>query len=134
MYDIVVVTAGVHIEDAWRTWLVNTVGPCYLVSQLNKQAKNKHIIVLSTYGATWTSWPGITDARLNYNNSKLALSNFMMGLTHQGGSSNRITILEPSAFQSTMSDHTGAEIKSIVDQIDHTISSPVHIMKLTVKK
>jgi NAD(P)-dependent dehydrogenase (short-subunit alcohol dehydrogenase family) len=132
-YDIVVITAGKHSEDIWDMWMVNNVGPAYIISNLENKYSNKKIIAVTSHGSSWTSWPGIDINRLVYNSSKSGLTNFVYGLIHRDSSKNRITILEPSRFQSTMSNNTGADINLVVNQIESIIDDPMHILKIVCK-
>jgi hypothetical protein len=132
-YDTILITAGYHGTNDWNSWMVNTVGPSYLVSLIEKNYSGKKIIVVTSYGGAWPSWPGITLDRLTYNSSKSACTNFLSGLIH-GGAKNKITILETSKFQSNMSNNTGMDIVLVANQIRDIITSDVHIMRLQVKE
>ena len=132
-YNVVIVTAGEYSKDQWSMWMVNTVGPCCLISRLIELAKGQKIIAVSSYGAAWSSWPDIDSSRLTYNNSKLALNNFLLGLVQQNASDNQITVLQPSVFQSKMSNNKGVKVDHIVDQIEHIIDNSLHIVQITVK-
>jgi hypothetical protein len=131
-YDAVVVTAGEISNNTWSMWMTNTVGPCYLVGQLNDIARDQRIIVVSSYAARWTSWPDITVARLTYNMSKHAVSEFIMGLV-QRGAPNQLTLMEPSAFQSPMSDHRGATAEDMAAQVIAVLENPMHVINVVVK-
>jgi NAD(P)-dependent dehydrogenase (short-subunit alcohol dehydrogenase family) len=132
-YNVVIVTAGEYSKNQWSMWMVNTVGPCCLISQLIEFARGQKIIAVSSYGAAWSSWPDIDSSRLTYNNSKLALNNFLLGLVQQNASDNQITVLQPSVFQSKMSNNKGAEVNHVVDQIANIIDNSLHIVQITVK-
>lgn len=132
-YDVVIVTAGVLSEDLWKVWMTNTVGPCYLVSKLNQHNLGQQIIVLSSFGASWTSWPGVNTARLTYNTSKLALNEFLNGLTQQGTSQNKISVFEPSKFKTHLSNYQGAEVSDMVVELEKIINNPLHITHIVVK-
>jgi hypothetical protein len=131
-YDSVVVTAGEISTDVWSMWMTNTVGPCYLVGQLNDVARDQRIVVVSSYAARWTSWPDVTVARLTYNQSKRAVSEFVQGLV-QRGSNNQLTVVEPSAFQSPMSGHRGATAEDMALQVIGVLENPMHVITVTVK-
>lgn len=132
-YDIVVITAGKHSEDTWEMWMVNNVGPAYIISSLENKYTDKKIIAVTSHGSSWTSWPGIDINRLVYNSSKSGLTNFLYGLIHRDSTKNKISILEPSRFQSTMSNNTGADINLVVNQIESIIDDPMHILKIVCK-
>ena len=131
-FDVIVITAGEYSEDSWSMWLTNTVGPCYITEHVNNTASGKHIIVITSHAASWTSWPGITDSRLVYNSSKNATTTFLLGLAHQGNT-NKISIIEPAQFQSKMSNYQGMDIGLVVDQIDAVIENPGNIVQVILK-
>jgi hypothetical protein len=132
-FDTILITVGYHGTDDWNSWMVNTVGPSYLVSLLERNYSGKKIIVVTSYGGAWPSWPGITLDRLTYNSSKSACTNFLSGLIHSG-TKNKITILETSKFQSNMSNNTGMDIASVANQISDIISTDLHIMRVQFKE
>ena len=131
-YDSVIITAGLMGSDHWGTWMTNTVGPCYLVGKLNEQAKNQHIVVVSSYGARWASWPDISMDRLHYNMSKRAISDFVHGLI-QRGSNNHLTVVEPSKFNSPMSNNHGASAEDMSQQIIGVLNNNMHVITLVLK-
>ena len=133
-YNIVIITAGKHSNDVWEMWMVNNVGPAYIISSLENKYSDKQIIAVTSHGSSWTSWPGMDMNRLVYNSSKSGLTNFVYGLIHRDSSKNRITILEPSKFQSTMSNNTGADITLVANQIESIIDNPMHILKIVCKQ
>lgn len=132
-YDIVIITSGKFDNDLWGMWLVNTVGPAYLISKLDSMYRDKKIIAVTSYGSSWTSWPEIDLNRLVYNSSKSGLTTFLQGLIHRDSSKNKISILEPSKFQSSMSNYTGADIDLVVNQIKTIIDDAMHIIKIVCK-
>jgi len=131
-YDAVIITAGEIGNDIWSMWMTNTVGPCYLVGKLNDTAMDQRIIVVSSYAARWTSWPDVTVARLTYNQSKRATSEFVQGLV-QRGSKNQLTVVEPSAFQSPMSGNRGATAEDMAAQVIAVLENPMHVITVTVR-
>lgn len=133
-YDAVIITAGTISTDLWSMWLTNTVGPCYLIAKLNATASGQRIIAISSHGASWTSWPDISIDRLNYNTSKSALNMFLNGMVHQGTSTNKITVFEPSRFKTRMSNYQGANVTDIAQQVLEVIDSPMHIIHVIVKE
>jgi NADP-dependent 3-hydroxy acid dehydrogenase YdfG len=132
-YDAVIVTSGKYTDDIWDMWLVNTVGPCYLIAKLNAVAEGQRIIAISSHGASWTSWPGIPTYILSYNTNKSALNTFLTGLVQQDNSTNNITVFEPSKFKSHMSNHHGASPSDVAQQVLEVIDSPMHIAHIIVK-
>ena len=132
-YDVVMITAGILSENYWDSWMTNTVGPCYLVSMLNQHNLGQQIIVVSSFGASWPSWPGVSTSRLTYNISKLALNEFLNGLTQQGISQNKISVFEPSKFKTHLSGYQGVELSEIVVELEKIINNPLHITHIVVK-
>jgi NAD(P)-dependent dehydrogenase (short-subunit alcohol dehydrogenase family) len=122
--DAVVITAGVFDSNLWNMWLVNTVAPSYIICCLNDQQYKGRIIIISSNGANWTSWPEISQGRLVYNNSKQAISKFVAGIEHSENSG-RYTVIEPSKFQSKMSQYQGSDIIHVVDAIEYALANSV---------
>jgi NAD(P)-dependent dehydrogenase (short-subunit alcohol dehydrogenase family) len=131
-YNSVIITAGHLGSDYWDTWMTNTVGPCYLIGKLNAHSSNQRIIVISSYGARWTSWPEISMERLHYNMSKRAVSDFVHGLI-QRGSNNQLTVIEPSKFQSPMSKNKGVSVADMAQQIIDVLENQLHVITLVLK-
>jgi NAD(P)-dependent dehydrogenase (short-subunit alcohol dehydrogenase family) len=115
-------------------WQVNTVGPCYIVDGLNAIANNQRIIVVSSHGSSWYSWPEIPTSRLNYNVTKLALNNFLTGLTQQGGTTNKITVVEPARFKTHLSNYQGAKVATVAQQLHDVLTNPMHVTHIIVKE
>jgi len=122
-FDTVLFTAGLHNADLWDMWTVNTVAPCYIVSQLVKNNYTGHVIVVSSHAANWTSWPGIDTSRLTYNNSKHSVSNFVKGV-QQADVVGRYSLIEPGRFQSRMGGDSGHTIKVVVDAVKFLLTHP----------
>ena len=133
-YDAVIITVGLYSEDIWNMWLVNTVGPCHIISKLNEVSTEQRIVAVSSHGSSWTSWPNAPTFRLSYNVNKLALNEFCTGLVQQGNSSNKISIFEPSRFKSKNSNYLGADISDMAHELLGIISSPTHIVHKIVKE
>ena len=132
-YDIIIITSGKYDNDLWGMWLVNTIGPAYLISILDSMYVDKKIIAVTSHGASWTSWPDIDLNRLVYNSSKSGLTTFLHGLIHRDSSKNKISILEPSRFQSGMSNYTGSDINLVANQIKTIVNDAMHIIKIVCK-
>jgi NAD(P)-dependent dehydrogenase (short-subunit alcohol dehydrogenase family) len=132
-YNAVIITAAINNDNLWKMWQVNTVGPCYIVAGLNSVANNQRIIVVSSHGSSWYSWPEIPTPRLNYNVTKLALNNFLSGLTQQGGTTNKITVFEPARFKTHLSNYQGAKVNAIADQLYSVLVNPMHVTHIIVK-
>lgn len=123
--DIIICCAGVHGQDGWDTFVTNIVGPAYLLECLTSHNSNARVIILGSHSASWTSWPGIDVSRLSYNNSKSALKHYVLGLEHSGNSNLKLTILNPTRFQTSMSDNTGYPIDVVIKAIDYIVNAEV---------
>jgi short-subunit dehydrogenase len=122
--DAVIITAGSFDSDLWNMWLINTVAPSYIICCLNDRQYKGQIIVISSNGANWTSWPEISQSRLVYNTSKQAISKFVAGIEHAENSGKYI-IIEPSKFQSKMSQYQGSDIAHVVNAIEYALANSV---------
>jgi NAD(P)-dependent dehydrogenase (short-subunit alcohol dehydrogenase family) len=122
-FDNILFTAGAYNTDLWDMWAVNTVAPCYLVSQLVNNNYTGHVIVVSSHAANWTSWHGIDVNRLTYNNSKHAVSNFVKGV-QQSNVVGRYSLLEPGRFQSRMGGDSGHTLQTVVDAVKFLLTHP----------
>jgi len=127
--DAVIITAGVFVGDTWNMWLVNAVAPSYIICCLDEQQYKGRIIVISSNGANWTSWPEISQSRLIYNTSKHAISKFVEGIEH-AENSGRYTVIEPSKFQSKMSQYQGSDIGQVVNAVEYSLTNSV--VKITL--
>jgi len=76
----------------------------------------------------WTSWPGISLERLSYNVSKETIQSFTIGLSQSGISNLKLSMFNPSRFQSKLNDYQGYPIDIIVDGIMHVIQAPTPIL------
>lgn len=117
--DYIINTVGVLEANAWDTFITNTVAPLYLLEMLQDLGCTSHVINVSSHAATWTSWPGASIQRLWYNNSKKALGNSVIGLSHSRASKMRLSVFNPSRFESKMSNYSGHSINTMVDSIVH---------------
>jgi NAD(P)-dependent dehydrogenase (short-subunit alcohol dehydrogenase family) len=131
--DVYLISAGLYHGDAWTLWITNCVGPSYLAQRLYETKHQAHVIVISSLGSRWTSWPGIPDHRLTYNSAKHAVSAFAEALYQSGTSENRITVIEPGRFQSRLNDHTGMPIDRVVQVIDQVIHSDSDVNTVNVQ-
>lgn len=131
--DVVIVSPGQMRGDAWSSWLINAVGPCYLLQHMDEMYKNKHFIMVSSAAAHWTSWPGIDAERLVYNCAKSSLSHFADALYQSGHARNRITAFEPGKFQTRMSGHEGATIQTVSKFLDFLIHAPDDVNVTTIQ-
>lgn len=122
-FDNILFTAGAYNTDLWDMWAVNTVAPCYIVSQLVNNNYTGNVVVVSSHAANWTSWPGVDVNRLTYNNSKHAVSNFVKGI-QQSNVVGRYSLFEPSQFQSRMGGASGHAIETVVDTVVYLLKHP----------
>jgi hypothetical protein len=68
-----------------------------------------------------------------YNANKLSLGEFCKGMVQQGNSTNKISVFEPSKFQSKMSLNQGASITDMAQTLLYLITSSVHVVHMTTK-
>lgn len=128
-FDVIIITAGVCNDDFWQSWLVNTVGPAFIINQLVKNNFAGKTIVVSSNGANWDSWPGINQSRLVYNNTKHSISRFVK-CVEQSDVKGSYVVFEPSAFQSKMSDGTGWSIQTVAQNLKFCVDNSVYICTL----
>lgn len=123
--EVIIYCSGIVNHDCWDTFIVNTVGPAYLLELLTNYESQAHVIIVGSHSSMWTSWPDIPLARLSYNNSKLAIKEYVTGLEQSKKSNLKLTIFNPSRFKSVMSNNTGYSIDEIAKAIDYIINSTV---------
>jgi hypothetical protein len=128
-FDVIIITAGVFNHDFWQSWLVNTVGPAFIINQLIENNFKGKAIVVSSNGANWDSWPGIPQFRLLYNNTKQSISRFVKCVA-QSDVEGCYVVFEPSAFQSKMSNGTGWEIQTVAKNLKFCVDNSVYICTL----
>jgi NADP-dependent 3-hydroxy acid dehydrogenase YdfG len=125
-FDVVIFAAGLcRTTDIWNQWIVNTVAPCTIMLNLINNKFTGQVIVISSNGANWHSWPGVDTQRLNYNNSKLAVSNFVKGL-EQSDLPGNYCVFEPSAFKSKMNQGNGHNIEKVASCLKFCIENQVY--------
>lgn len=116
-FDVIIFCAAINQGSAIEIMKVNLVSPCQIISDLVQKKYQGKIIVVGSHGASWTSWPGIDLDRLLYNNSKLALREFIKGVAQSGMCLASLIVFEPSKFKSSMNNFTGGEISKVVDRL-----------------
>lgn len=121
-FDVILITSGIYQGDAWDVLQTNFVGPSYLALQLSLTRFSGHIVIVGSHGGDWPSWPGITPDRLVYNYSKNAVSNFVKGLEHSNIGRGKVSIYNPSKFNTTMSGNTGVPVADISDALHYIIN------------
>lgn len=121
--DVIVNCAGLLVNDTWDELLVNAVAPIYLLSKLDELQCRARFIQIGSHSAMWTSWPGIAVDRLAYNVSKQCLQSMVTGLSHSGKTNMTLTIINPSKFESEMSNWSGYPVSSVIEYIDFVIKS-----------
>lgn len=127
--DIIVCCVGVYNGyDSWDMFTVNTVAPIFLLEQLASRSSKAHVIAIGSHAAMWTSWPGIDLNRLSYNVSKECLQSFIVGLAQGNGTELTLSILNPSRFQSKISDYNGYPVDYVVESIQTIITSKVPLL------
>ena len=117
-------------ENSFNPKLINDyINPS--ISREEKLIENKsqaHVIVVGSHGAMWTSWPDISIERLSYNVSKETIQSFVTGLAHSGSSNLKLSVVNPTKFQSKLNGYQGYSIDIIVDGIIHVIQAPTPIL------
>ena len=122
--DVIICCSGICNQDAWDSYLINTVAPIYLLEKLISLDSTSQVILLGSHAAMWTSWPGIDLNRLAYNNSKSALQSYIEGLDHSAISKLTLTMFNATRFQSQMSNYQGYPISYVVNTIKDLIMNP----------
>jgi len=127
--DIIVSCSGVATsDDSWDMFTINSIAPIFLLEKLIEKKSQAHVIIIGSHGAMWTSWPGISYMRLAYNVSKETIQSFTKGLSQANISSLKLSIFNPSSFQSNLNGYRGYPIDIIVNGIIHVIQSPVPLL------
>jgi len=127
--DIVICTVGTFNEnDTWNSYIVNSVAPSFLIKCMMNNNSLSHFIHIGSHGSTWNSWPGISIERVNYNNSKRSIHDFILSLSHSGLTDMKLSIIHPTKFQSKMSNYSGYDINDIIKSIEHVINSNVSVI------
>lgn len=121
--DVIICCSGVYDQDAWTSYIINTVAPIYLLEKLTALNSSCHVILIGSHSAMWTSWPGIDLNRLSYNTSKSALQSFVEGLEHSELSKLKLTMFNTTKFQSEMSNYQGQPISHVVNIIKDLITN-----------
>lgn len=129
--DIIICCVGVLADhDPWDMFTINTVAPAFLLEQLDARSSRSHVIMIGSHAAMWTSWPGIEFTRLIYNVSKESLQSFIVGLAQRGQTNLTLTVLNPSVFQSKMSDYNGYPLDIVVESVQTIINSKAPLLIL----
>jgi short-subunit dehydrogenase len=127
--DIIISCPGVFTSsDSWDMFTINAVAPVFLLEKLIKNKSQAHVIVVGSHAAMWISWPDISLERLSYNISKETIQSFTTGLAHAGTSDLKLSVINPSRFQSKLNGYQGYSIDVIVDGIVHVIQAPTPIL------
>jgi hypothetical protein len=116
--DVIICCAGVCAEhDSWDMFTINSIAPMFLLEQLVNHKSTARVIMIGSHGAMWTSWPGIDFTRLTYNVSKECLQSFVIGISQGINTEITLTILNPSKFQSKLSNYRGFPIDYVVESV-----------------
>jgi len=127
--DIIINCPGVFTsDDSWDMFTINAVAPTFLLEKLVEKKSQAHVIIIGSHGAMWTSWPGISFERLLYNVSKQTIQSFVTGLAQSGSSDLKLSVINPSSFQSKLNGYKGYPVDIIVDGIIHVIESPTPLL------
>ena len=127
--DIIINCPGTFTSsDSWDMFMINAVAPIFLLEKLIEKQSQAHVIIVGSHGAMWTSWPGISLERLSYNVSKETIQSFVTGLSQSSISKLKLSMFNPSRFQSKLNGYQGHPIDTIVDGIIHVIESPTPLL------
>jgi NAD(P)-dependent dehydrogenase (short-subunit alcohol dehydrogenase family) len=127
--DIIINCPGVFTsDDSWDMFTINAVAPVFLLEKLVEKKSQAHVIIIGSHGAMWSSWPSISLERLSYNISKETIQSFVTGLAHSGASKLKLSVVNPTKFQSKLNGYQGYPIDIIVDSIMHVIQAPTPIL------
>jgi short-subunit dehydrogenase len=127
--DIIISCPGVFASaDSWETFTINALAPIYLLEKLVEKQSKAHVIIVGSHGAMWTSWPGISMGKLAYNVSKETIQSFTTGLSQSNLSDLKLSVFNPSVFQSKINGYQGHPIDIIVDGIIHVIQAPAPLL------
>lgn len=127
--DIIISCPGVYTsDDSWDMFTINSIAPIFLLEKLIEKKSQAHVIIVGGHGAMWTSWPGISFMRLAYNISKETIQSFTKGLSQSGMSNLKLSVFNPSRFQSKLNGYQGYSIDTIVDGLIHVIQAPAPLL------
>lgn len=127
--DIIINCPGVFAySDSWDMFTINAVAPVFLLEKLIENKSQAHVIIVGSHAAMWTSWPNISLERLSYNVSKETIQSFVTGLAQSDSSNLKLSVINPSRFQSKLNGYQGYSIDIIVDGIVHVIQAPTPIL------
>ncbi len=127
--DIIINCPGVFTsDDSWDMFTINAIAPIFLLEKLIEKQSQAHVIIVGSHGAMWTSWPGVSFERLSYNVSKQTIQSFVTGLSQSELSNLKLSVFNPSRFQSKLNGYQGYPIDIIVDGIIHVISAPTPLL------
>jgi hypothetical protein len=127
--DIIISCPGVYTsDDSWDMFTINAIAPIFLLEKLIEKQSQSHVIMVGSHGAMWTSWPGISFERLSYNISKQTIQSFVTGLSQSELSNLKLSVFNPSRFQSKLNGYQGYPIDIIVDGVMHVITAPTPLL------
>ena len=127
-YDVIVITAGINHGSVNDIFCTNFLGPIKILEALANIGYSGRVILVGSHAATWPSWPGIDLERLSYNLSKRFLREFVKGLAHSEQTKLKLTVFEPTKFQSKMSQFQGIEIQSVAKSLIDVICSDNYLL------
>ena len=123
---IIINTVGVMSDDLWNVLTTNYISAAYISLRFYEKIKNLHVINVSSATTHWVSYPDIDTARLCYNLSKEALTNFGSHMVRKtvDNLDFKITTIEPGQFASKMNNNTPGKL---------TASQVAEIIKCTIQ-
>ena len=135
---VIIITQGTSRGGAKRI-----IDRCFtdIVAQIESIGrKDIRFIVMGSYAAEYSSWPGISAERMLYANAKKALSQYVsdynqmnMDTSTKSVGNYRIQICEPATFQTAMSGYRGMKVSEVVDAVLYLIAHP-EVVKIQLRQ
>lgn len=135
---VIIITQGTSRGGAKRI-----IDRCFtdIVAQIESIGrKDIRFIVMGSYAAEYSSWPGISAERMLYANAKKALSQYVsdynqmnMDTSTKSVGNYRIQICEPATFQTAMSGYQGMKVSEVVDAVLYLIAHP-EVVKIQLRQ
>lgn len=124
-HDVIIVCTGVMSNDVWDTYLINVIGIGCLIKSLIELKSTARVIIAGSHSSMWNAWPGMSEERLWYNNSKRALYDLITSISHSEISNLELTLINFSRFESKMNNYTGYAVETVVDYVTNAIDAKV---------
>lgn len=129
-FDTIINCIGVYQGDTKDILQVNFVSPVTLTEALIQSNYQGHLIMIGSHAATWPSWPGISHDRLVYANSKLALRNYIFGLSQSKLTNMTLSMIDLTKFKSNMSNYQGYDIDKTAKLVATVINQGIKVLHI----